>query len=98
MTMPKKGLVDFTVVTTRECEKIAGNGASGIIPPTKAGAQFFEQLIQQDSDTKILSNFSTDIKEGLGQMMARRGMIMMITDQDSADNSEQTPVTLGLLH
>ena len=48
-----------------------------------------------DNDTPLLASFSPEIKEALGQAMAREGMIVAVTDQDSANEIARIKGSIG---
>ena len=48
-----------------------------------------------DTDTALLASFSPGIKEGLSQAMNRPGMIVSVTDQDSANDIVRIKGALG---
>ena len=48
-----------------------------------------------DGDTALLASFSPAVKAGLDTAMARDGMVVALTDQDSADAIERLPGALG---
>lgn len=48
-----------------------------------------------DGDTALLGSFSAAIKESLAAAMNREGMVVAMTDQDSADEIERLPGGLG---
>lgn len=48
-----------------------------------------------DGDTALLGAFSAPVKEALAAAMSREGMVVAMTDQDSADGIERLPGGLG---
>lgn len=48
-----------------------------------------------DGDTALLGGFSAQVKEALAAAMSREGMVVAMTDQDSADGIERLPGGLG---
>jgi phosphate transport system substrate-binding protein len=48
-----------------------------------------------DSDTALLGDFSPEVKKSLAKAQARGGMVRAITDQESANESERLPGSLG---
>ena len=48
-----------------------------------------------DSDTALLGMFSPAVKNALAIAMAREGMVVAMTDQDSADSIERLPGAIG---
>lgn len=48
-----------------------------------------------DGDTALLASFSPAVKEALARAMTREGMVMGVTDQDSADEIARLPGGLG---
>jgi phosphate transport system substrate-binding protein len=48
-----------------------------------------------DGDTKLLADFSPEVKAGLDHALARQGMVTAMTDQDSVDAIERLPGGLG---
>lgn len=50
-----------------------------------------------DSDTELIESVSAQMKQALAQAHTRPGMILAVTDQESADRIEQLPDALGTL-
>lgn len=48
-----------------------------------------------DTDTRLLASFSPQMKEALDNALAKEGMIMAITDQDSVQTIKRVPGALG---
>jgi phosphate transport system substrate-binding protein len=48
-----------------------------------------------DHDTTILAGFSPAMKDAVDQAQAREGMVVAMTDQDSADSIERLPGAIG---
>lgn len=48
-----------------------------------------------DADTLLLGEFSPEVKQALAGAQSRGGMVRAITDQESADQSERLPNSLG---
>lgn len=85
----KPGVTDMTVaqlaevVAGRASQWKDGSPVRLVLRPTS------------DNDHTLLSNFSPEMKQALVAAHAREGMVIGITDQDSANEAERLPGSLG---
>jgi phosphate transport system substrate-binding protein len=95
------GRTPFVVVTNKSgignvsTAELAGLiGSSSPVWPDGAPVRLVLRPVA-DSDTDLLAGFAPEVKAALAEAQQRGGMIRAITDQESANESERLPGSLG---
>ncbi|MHB1332441.1 MAG: substrate-binding domain-containing protein [Sulfuriferula sp.] len=83
-----------SAITTKELVNIY-KGETRVWPDGKTLRLILRPEVE--SDTDIIKNISPEMNLAVKSALARQGMIMAITDQDSADNIENIPGAIGTL-
>jgi len=95
------GRTPFVVVTNKEgVDNLSLLRLAGIIgsnSPTWGDGTPVRLVLRPvaDADTELLGEFSPGVKQALADAHKRGGMVRAITDQESADESERLPGSLG---
>lgn len=95
------GRTPFVVVTNKEgVENLTMTQLASLIAnpvPTWEDGTTLRLVLRPvaDADTELLGHFSPVVKEALAAAHKRGGMVRAITDQESADESERLPGSLG---
>lgn len=83
-----------TTITTKELVNIY-KGDTRVWPDGKTLRLVLRPEVE--SDTDIVKNMSPEMNLAVKSALTREGMIMAITDQDSADNIENIPGAIGTM-
>lgn len=85
---------NVSAITTRELVKIY-KGETRTWPDGKPLRLVLRPV--SESDTDIVKSLSPEMNQAVTSALARQGMIMAMTDQDSADNIENIPGAIGTI-